>query len=63
MRLVVFRGIQYDADKLPPHVDARQAVPLERWFAENRSPRRVVVESVSVERPKKRRTRRTSKTD
>ena len=35
-RLVVFRGVQYDADRLPPHVDASACVPIDQWFAENR---------------------------
>lgn len=59
MRLVVFKGVQYDADRLPPHVDARQAVPLDQWFAENRNPRRQVAQA-TPQKPKKRRARRAS---
>lgn len=56
MRLVVFKGVQYDADRLPAHVDASKAVPIDRWFAENRNPPRSAPDPVA-EKPKKRRTR------
>mgnify|MGYP003382517785 CR=1 FL=1 len=35
MRLVIANGAQYDADNLPPHIDAADCVPAEQWFAEN----------------------------
>lgn len=38
-RLVVWRGSQFDADKLPVHVDASECVPADEWFAANRTPR------------------------
>lgn len=41
MRLVVFRGSQFDADNLPLSVDAAECVPLADWFAQNRQPARI----------------------
>lgn len=38
MRLVIQNGIQYDADNLPAHVDASECIPIEEWFARNRTP-------------------------
>jgi len=36
MRLVIWKGSQYDATNLPPHVPARECVPAAEWFAANR---------------------------
>ena len=61
MRLVICRGIQYDADNLPPHVDASTCLPADQWFAENQvvahTPARV--EPTPAEAPKTRRPRAT----
>jgi hypothetical protein len=38
-RLVVWRGSQFDADNLPPFVDASECVPAAEWFAANRTPK------------------------
>lgn len=55
MRLVIIEGVQYDADRLPAHVDAKSAVPAEEWFAQNRvdgkptkTPLQVAQERVAV---------------
>lgn len=40
-RLVVVAGVQYDADRLPPGVDASGAVPLPDWFRAHAVGRRV----------------------
>lgn len=34
-RLVVFNGVQFDADNLPANVDADDCTPLDEWFADN----------------------------
>ena len=57
MRLVIYKGVQYDADNLPAHVDAREAVPADEWFAQNRRPQPAKADAEPDEKPKKRRTR------
>lgn len=49
MRLVICDGFQYDADRLPPHVDAAKCVPAEEWYAQQRKP------AQSAPKPKRRR--------
>jgi hypothetical protein len=52
-RLVVWRGSQFDADNLPPFVDASECVPAAEWFAANRTPRRAAATpAVVAEKPK-----------
>jgi hypothetical protein len=48
-RLVVWRGSQFDADNLPPFVDASECVPAAEWFAANRTPQ--PAPAVAVEKP------------
>lgn len=36
MALVIFNGVQYDDSRLPPHVNPREAVSIERWRKDNR---------------------------
>lgn len=53
MRLVICDGVQYDADNLPPHVDASQCVPVDQWFAENRKTgKAATVKAEPVDPPK-----------
>ena len=35
--LVVYRGHQYPANRLPKGADPRQAVPVAEWFRQNRT--------------------------
>ena len=49
MRLVICDGFQYDADRLPPHVDAAKCVPAAEWYAQQRKP------TQSAPKPKRRR--------
>lgn len=36
MRLVICDGVQYDADELPPGVNAARCVPADEWFAKHK---------------------------
>ena len=54
-RLVVWRGSQFDADNLPPFVDASECVPAAEWFAANRTPKRVPAPVVEKPAPKRKR--------
>lgn len=38
MRTVICNGVLWDADDLPPHVDASACVPQDEWFAANKQP-------------------------
>lgn len=57
MRLVICDGIQYDADRLPRHVDASKCVPADEWFAKNRTSKadspagKAIAEPPAVEKP------------
>jgi len=51
-RLVVWRGSQFDADNLPPFVDASECVPAAEWFAANRTPKRAPAPVVEKPAPK-----------
>jgi hypothetical protein len=61
MRLVISKGIQYDADNLPGHVDAAECVPIDAWFALNRVAKVADAPSEPVEEAPKATPRRRSK--
>ncbi len=54
-RRVVWRGSQFDADNLPPFVDASECVPAAEWFAANRTPKRAPAVVVEKPTPKRKR--------
>lgn len=60
-RLVVWRGSQFDADNLPPFVDAAECVPIDEWFALNRVVKVADAPSEPVEEAPKATPRRRSK--
>lgn len=39
MALVVFKGTQYDTDRLPAHIKPQDCVPLDEWMRQNRTDR------------------------
>jgi hypothetical protein len=51
MRLVVCHHIQWDADNLPPHVDASACVPAEEYFAAAKVTRSVSAPAPAVADP------------
>lgn len=50
MRMVICDGFQYDADSLPPHVDASKCIPADEWFRVNHSAHVPTVEPAKQKR-------------
>lgn len=58
VRLVIFRGAQYDAANLPAHVVPSECVPIDEWRALNRRVKtRPTMDAQPVKRAAKKKTR------
>lgn len=51
--LVVYEGRQYPADRLPEGVKLKDTVPLDEWFASNRTPSHKAVLEPEAVKPAK----------